>query len=128
MGNKTFTYKAFISYTSRDIRFAEKLEMWLIDISNHMDPEKKYLFFRDSSYADAGEYVEEKLKQALEESEWLILICSPFVNDYKAGKKNWVDFECSYYSNNLGRKNNIVGIISNTAPLDRDIISFFLNA
>lgn len=125
MGKKEFVYKAFISYTARDTQFVNKLEEWLIHLSEHADADRKYKFFRDRSYSDVGESVEEGLKQKLNESEWLILVCSPYINDYKDTEKNWVDFECSYYAYTLGRKDNIVCIISNSAPLDRNISLFY---
>lgn len=125
MEKKEFVYKAFISYTARDTQFVNKLEEWLIHLSEHADTDQRYKFFRDRSYSDVGESVEEGLKQKLNESEWLILVCSPYINDYKDTEKNWVDFECSYYSYTLGRKNNIVCIISNSAPLDRNISLFY---
>ncbi len=122
---RKFTYKAFISYTARDSQFVNKLEEWLIKISNDTDPAQKYKFFRDSSYAEVGENVEEELKRKLGESEWLILVCSPFVNECKTGERNWVDFECGYYAYTLGRRDKIVGIISNMAPLSREIDLFY---
>lgn len=125
MEKTEFVYKAFISYTGRDTQFVNKLEEWLIRLSEHADAEQKYKFFRDSSYSEVGESVEEGLKQKLNESEWLILVCSPYINDYKDTERNWVDFECSYYAYTLQKKDNIVCIISNSAPLDRDISLFY---
>lgn len=125
MGKPEFVYKAFISYTARDTQFVNKLEEWLIHLSEHADADKKYKFFRDRSYSEAGECVEEGLKQKLNESEWLILVCSPYINGYKNTEKNWVDFECSYYAYTLERKDKIVCIISNSAPLDRNISLFY---
>lgn len=125
MKKTNFIYKAFISYTARDTQFVNKLEEWLIRLSEHADADQKYKFFRDRSYSEAGENVEESLKQKLNESEWLILVCSPYINDYKDTEKNWVDFECNYYAYTLERKDNIVCIISNSAPLDRNISLFY---
>lgn len=125
MEKTAFVYKAFISYTSRDTQFVNKLEKWLIQLSEHIDAGQDYKFFRDSSYSEAGENVEESLKQNLKKSEWLILVCSPYLNDYKETERNWVDFECGYYAYTLGRQDNIVCIISDSAPLDRNIGLFF---
>ena len=125
MEKTEFVFKAFISYTARDTQFVDKLEKWLVHLSEHADPDQNFKFFRDSSYSEAGEIVEESLKQRLNESEWLILVCSPYINNYKETEKNWVEFECSYYAYTLGRKDNIVCILSNSAPLDRDISLFY---
>lgn len=125
MEKTEFVYKAFISYTARDAQFVRQLEEWLIHLSEYTDPEQKYKFFRDRHYSEAGEHVEEGLKKNLNESEWLILVCSPYINDYKDTERNWVDFECSYYAYTLERKDNIVCIISNSAPSDRDIRLFY---
>lgn len=125
MEKTKFIYKAFISYTAHDTQFVNELEEWLIQLSEYADADQKYKFFRDSSYSEAGENVEEGLIQRLKESEWLILVCSPYINDYKDAEKNWVEFECGYYAYTLGRKDKIVCIISNTAPLDRNISLFY---
>lgn len=125
VGGNVYSYKAFISYTSRDSLFVDKLEEWLIDLAAHIDPVKNYKFFRDRTHSDAGENVEEGLKQSLEESEWLILVCSPSVNVCKEGERNWVDFECSYFANVLGRKEQIVSMIADTAPNDRNVAPFY---
>ena len=125
MGGNVYSYKAFISYTSRDSLFVDKLEEWLIDLAAHIDPVKNYKFFRDRTHSDAGEDVEEGLKQSLEESEWLILVCSPSVNVCKEGERNWVDFECSYFANVLGRKEQIVSMIADTAPNVRNVAPFY---
>lgn len=125
MEHNHYKYKAFISYTAHDTQFVNQLEKWLIDLAAQMDAEKNYLFFRDRSYSDAGENVADGLKQRLEQAEWLILVCSPFVNDYETGVQNWVDFECSYYADILGRKDHMISIISSTAPPTRGIASFY---
>ena len=67
MQNPEFSYKAFISYTSRDSEFVDQLEEWLIHLSEQTNAEQAdmrqtFKFFRDSSYSDAGENVEEALK------------------------------------------------------------------
>lgn len=125
MKKTKFVYKAFISYTARDTQFVNKLEESLIHLSEYVDADQKYKFFRDSSYSNVGESVEESLMQRLKESEWLILVCSPYINNYKETERNWVDFECSYYAYTLGRADNIVCIVSNSAPSDRRDISLF---
>lgn len=125
VGGSVSPYKAFISYTSQDSLFVDKLEEWLIDLSTHIDPTQNYKFFRDRTHSDAGENVEEGLKQRLEEAEWLILVCSPSVNVCKEGERNWVDFECSYFAKVLGRKEKIVSMIADTAPNDRNVASFY---
>ena len=87
MEKTEFVFKAFISYTARDTQFVDKLEKWLVHLSEHADPDQNFKFFRDSSYSEAGEIVEESLKQRLNESEWLILVCSPYINNYKETEK-----------------------------------------
>lgn len=125
MEKPEFIYKAFISYTARDSQFADQLETWLYRLAAYLDPEQAYAFFRDTDYSEAGENVEEKLKQHLEESEWLIPVCSPYVNEYSDSERNWVDFECKYFAYTLGKKDRIVCIISDSAPSSRDIGMFY---
>lgn len=120
-----YKYKAFISYTSGDETFVNELEKWLVDLSNQISPEQSYKFFRDRTHSNIGENVETSIQEYLKESEWLILVCSPNVNSYKDGERNWVDFECNHFAHTLRRKDNFVAIISNTAPSERDISSFY---
>lgn len=125
MEKPKFVYKAFISYTARDSQFVDQLETWLYRLAEYLDPEQAYMFFRDTDYSEAGENVEETLKQHLKESEWLIPVCSPYINECSGSERNWVDFECRYFAYTLGKKDRIVCIISDSAPPGRDIGSFY---
>lgn len=119
-------YKAFISYTLEDKKCAQRLERELLMLA---DSDKLYdlKIFRDNTYSKIGENVEDGLKKSLEQSEWLIVICSPDVN--KTDKKmNWVNFECRYFSDVLKRKDKIICLISEQAPAARDISEFYPEA
>ena len=54
VGGSVSPYKAFISYTSQDSLFVDKLEEWLIDLSTHIDPTQNYKFLRDRTHSDEG--------------------------------------------------------------------------
>ena len=116
-------YKAFISYTLEDKECAERLERDLLMLA-HSEGLDTFKIFRDSTYSKVGENVQEGLKKNLEESEWLIVICSPYVKK-PDGVFNWVNFECDYFYNVLGRKKNVVCFISDSAPSSRDITGFY---
>lgn len=122
LGGGRVKYKAFISYSHDDRECAGRLEREL----NHIAFSKGlygFSIFRDATYSLLNEDVAEGLKRNLEESEWLIVICSPSVNEPK--KYNWVDFECNYFANVLKREKNIVCFISERAPLSGDISDFY---
>jgi len=92
-------YCAFISYTQLDRAFAtdiqQKLEKYVVprgirkarsDIK--LDPRPLKPIFRDQDELVPGEDLPERLRNALNVSEYLIVICSP-----NAAKSIWVDKE-----------------------------------
>jgi hypothetical protein len=80
-----YTYDIFISYSSQDKEWAEKLETELTN--------RNFTVFRDQRRLIAGDSWEEQLKQALTKSQHMIVLWSD-----KASKSDWVTKETSYFS------------------------------
>lgn len=117
-------YNAFISYTSKDKDCAIRLERDLCLLAQS-ECNKSFCIFRDDTYSQLKETVSTGLKRSLEESQWLIVICSQYINNSEKTGVNWVDFECNYFAHSLNREAAVLCFISDTAPLAKDISTFF---
>ena len=82
----TFKYYAFISYSHKDKKTAKKLQVWLEHyhipskiVESHPDLPKKLspVFIDESDLVARDGSLTESLKSYLNESNYLILICSP---------------------------------------------------
>lgn len=118
----TMKYKAFISYSHADRECAERLERELNTLAMSKGIQQ-FRIFRDTTYSKLNEEVSDGLVKNLEQSEWLIVICSPAVSIYK--EINWVDFECNYFVNTLNRNENVICFISSGASFQEDISPFY---
>lgn len=118
-----FKYAAFISYSSRDRRFAARLQSKLkryripkrfgdIDITGQglkgllrrIKP-----VFRDTEELSSGD-LNAKLKHALDDSAALVVVCSP-----NSAKSRWVDKEIQHFIDQ-GRSDRIFAIIKSGIP------------
>lgn len=105
-------YLAFISYKREDVEWAEwlqnKLEFYKLPTyvmkENPALPEKLRPIFRDVTDLEPG-FLSDKIKEALEKSRFLIVICSP-----KAAKSEWVEKEIQEFIK-LGKFANIIPFI-----------------
>lgn len=81
-------YRAFISYSHADRDFAEKFHRWLETYSFHPElvgkparfgpvPQRWKPVCRDREDFESGHSLSDQVKKALEESETVIVICSP---------------------------------------------------
>jgi WD40 repeat protein len=120
-----YRYKGFISYSSKDAEIAEKLQRYLEYPEMLGIKEKIGAFFRDRSDLAAGDVLDDAIKVNLEESEWLIIVCSPNVTNNNTSGSAWVERECDYFINHLGRTENFILLISPTSPKDSDIFDIF---
>jgi len=116
MNKNSFEYKAFISYQREDEWFAKwlfnKLEKFSIPASlNIKNSENNKLgkFFRDTEELSTGPSLSEELKKPLDNSEFLIIICSP-----NSAKSFYVNEEVKYFK--TLRKYNIIPIIIDGEP------------
>ena len=99
----TYKYKAFISYSHRDDRWGrwlhKRLENYPLpkNIVGNVTktgeiPKRLKPIFRDREELAAADNLGDKIEQALENSENLIMICSP-----QAARSHWVNQEVLYF-------------------------------
>ncbi|WEJ12344.1 toll/interleukin-1 receptor domain-containing protein [Sinorhizobium prairiense] len=117
-GGEGYRYRAFISYSSKDRSAAEKLQRSLesyriprpLRRSGIHRNERVSPIFRDRSDLKASADLGQTIKDALENSEYLIVLCSP-----AAANSKWVDKEISFFKE-LGRSDNIIAVIVRGVP------------
>lgn len=116
-----YRYAAFVSYASKDAKFARalhrQLERYVIpgklgtfDLTGGGKKNRVYPVFRDREELPAGD-LGANLEAALRASAALIVICSP-----NAALSPWVEKEIQYFIS-LGRADRIFAIIAETAPV-----------
>lgn len=109
---QSYKYFAFISYSRKDIKWAKwlqsKLQNYLLPsklIRTHKAlPKRITPVFRDQQDI-SGNVLEDALHNALDESRYLILICSP-----NSARSIYVNEEVRYFVS-LGRQNQIIPLI-----------------
>lgn len=119
---------AFISYSHRDIRAAKWLQRHLegfklpTEIHNDIDAGSRYLrpIFRDQSDLNTG-VLGDELRKHLEQSKYLILICSK-----DSAKSTWVGDEAKTFVE-MGRLDRIIPMIipHGTMP-ERELFPLYL--
>jgi formylglycine-generating enzyme required for sulfatase activity len=118
---QTYRYAAFISYSSKDARFARRLHRALegygiptslgkFDLTEGGKKNRVYPVFRDREELPSGE-LGEVIQAALAASAALIVVCSPH-----AAASPWVNKEIESFLA-LGRRDRIFPIIAENAPL-----------
>jgi hypothetical protein len=112
-----FRYKAFLSYSHADKRAAERLfnrlESYrlprrLLDSRDDGAPRAAGLgvFFRDREELPASGDLGREVRQALSQSEFLIVLCSP-----DAARSQWVDKEIAEFKAMRGEGNILAAVI-----------------
>jgi hypothetical protein len=118
-----FKYRAFLSYSHRDARWAKwlhkALESYRIDkdlvgceTSFGLVPKTLRPIFRDRDDFSAGHSLTEQTLGALEASQFLIVLCSAH-----AAQSNYVDGEIRHFKS-LGRADRVIAIIVDGEPGD----------
>jgi tetratricopeptide (TPR) repeat protein len=111
---KEYKYKAFISYAHTDKRFVKslhrsienyKIPKTLRQKHPHLPKNLKRSIFRDDEELGVATSLSDTLKTALEDSEKLIVICSP-----SSVKSKWVKEEVRYFQS-LQREASIFNVI-----------------
>lgn len=122
MDNQQYTYYAFISYQRKDEKWAKrlqrKLENYKLPVANAKEAsDKKFEYirpvFRDKTDLTAGP-LPDVLKEALNQSRYLIVICSP-----NAVQSPWVNDEINTFVN-AGRTKFIIPFIIDGEPYSND--------
>ncbi|MBO5972792.1 MAG: TIR domain-containing protein [Alistipes sp.] len=102
MENRMFKYYAFISYKREDEKWAKWLQQKLEDYKFPVDIRKKFSItpqflrpiFRDKTDLN-GPVLSSSINSALDDSKYLIVICSP-----NSAKSEWVNKELEYFIRN----------------------------
>jgi len=94
---KEYKYKAFISYRhlEPDMQAAERLQKLLESYKppkNITDKKEKWRIFRDVSELQSSSDLSEAISNAIEDSEFLIVICSPAYTESKWCMKELMHF------------------------------------
>ena len=127
MDSKQNNYSAFISYNSHDDKWAKWLQKRLENynmpsvvanekgetIKSYSKSEKKLKIFRYVTDLVA-QNLNDGLKEELDKSQHLIVICSP-----NSAKSKWVGKEISYFVE-TGRKKKIIPFIVDGTPYSND--------
>lgn len=122
MDAQQYTYYAFISYQRKDEKWAKwlqrKLENYKLSVANTKDAsdkKSKYIrpVFRDKTDLTAGP-LPDVLKEALNQSRYLIVICSP-----NAVQSPWVNDEINTFVN-ADRTKYIIPFIVDGEPYSDD--------
>jgi len=117
----TYHYYAFVSYNHKDASYAQwlhrKLEGFRLpsEIHNELDAKSNHLrpIFRDKDELNAGVLADE-LRTKLEQSKYLIVICSP-----NSARSDWVSNEVKAFIE-MGRWNSIIPFIIDGSPATGD--------
>ena len=116
-----YEYLAFISYNRKDKKIAGKIQDRIeyyklptaarLEINDRLKSEFNELparmprLFRDETELEPGQELSEAIKKALDESKFLIVICSP-----NSAQSFWVNEEAKYFIE-MGRADRIIPII-----------------
>ena len=110
-----YKFFAFISYSHADIKTAKRLQSLLehyhlpTALQKERNLPKRFKVFRDTDELTSGE-LNDELRNKLEESNFLIVICSP-----ASAKSIYVGNEISYFRQ-LGRQKRIIPFIIDGKP------------
>lgn len=113
-----FKYKAFISYSRKDSKYADNLfkELEKYKIPKEIKEKTSYAndklgkIFKDKDELSAHDDYDKKIIKELNNSEFLIVICSP-----NSSQSKYVNDEINYFIE-TGRENNIIPIIIDGEP------------
>ena len=117
-----FRYWAFISYSHRDERHAARLHRKIegyvahtrlsVSTTGSHEPLPKRIFpvFRDRDELAGAPDLSERIQEALRESRFLIVICSPH-----SAQSKWVNEEIKAFKR-LGRENHVLAFIIDGEP------------
>jgi len=115
-----YKYFAFISYRHTDIKEAKRLqgliERYSLPVTlqrQRPDAPKRFKVFRDTDELTSGE-LNEELRKKLNQSKWLVVICSP-----DSAQSKYVGKEIAYFRSK-GRDKEIIPFIIKGVPHSKD--------
>jgi tetratricopeptide (TPR) repeat protein len=117
--SETFKYRAFISYSHNDKKFAKwlhkKIENYKIpnslrDKYPHLPKDLKRTVFIDEEELPIAASLPRNLSEALESSELLIVVCSP-----SAASSHWVGKEAEYFKHYHG-EDRVLAVLKEGEP------------
>lgn len=117
MEQKQYKYYAFISYRSTDVEWAKwlqkKLESYslptVLQQKNKQLPKQLKPIFRDGTDINIGE-LKLELEDKLDQSEYLIVLCSP-----RSAESPWVGDEIARFCES-GRRDKVIALIIEGSP------------
>jgi hypothetical protein len=120
-----FKYWAFISYSHRDKRVGDwlhrNLEMYRVPTKfvsqptrDGVRPERIFPIFRDREELPASADLGSQVEEALRQSRYLIVICSP-----NSAQSRWVNEEIKFFKQ-LGRADRVLALIAGGEPSASD--------
>lgn len=121
---KNYKYKAFVSYSHKDKSFArwlhKRIENYKIPKSlrekyPHLPENLQRSIFRDEDELPTASELSDNLLYAMDNSERLLVICSP-----SSVKSKWVNSEIKYFKHKHG-ENSILAIIKDGEPNATDM-------
>ena len=119
MEETLYRYKAFISYSHKDQKFAKwlhkKIENYKIPHAlrekyPHLPKDLKRTIFIDDEELPTASALPDNLSNALESSELLIVVCSP-----SATQSYWVDKEIAYFKHHHG-EGKVLAVLNDGEP------------
>lgn len=116
----SYKYKAFISYRHKipdkavAVKLQKKLEGYRPPKSVAVKGFKKWRLFRDVTELQASSDLGEKIKDALRNSEYLIVICTEALKDSK-----WCKDEIEFFKElHNGSTDKIIAVVASGKPED----------
>jgi hypothetical protein len=118
---ETFKYRAFISYSHADRAWGDWLHRALesyripkrltgVEGREGPVPAKLFPIFRDREELASSPNLSDQIRQALEQSAYLVIICSP-----NSARSRWVNEEILAFKR-LGREHRILALIAEGEP------------
>src|SRR5262249_36504086 len=108
-----FRYWAFLSYSHADETFARRLHVALERYAiprrlrkAHALPRRLVPVFRDVEELEAASALTNRLQEALDQSRWLVVLCSP-----ASAKSKYVNAEIEYFIGKHGARRVLCALI-----------------
>jgi hypothetical protein len=121
MDSNLYRYRAFISYSQVDRKYAKRLHSALETYrvpkgikTSVKTSQRLGRFFIDNDEIGASADLGATLRSALEASEYLIVVCSP-----RSAQSKWVNAEIAHFKD-IGRGNRILAVIIDGKPFSND--------